>query len=229
MNSKYNSRNKFLRATESKLNNKQNTIEVEVMSDPDTEDPSILIADWNGIVLPFPKSLIRANDLVIKDGRMKISTSMYDTWFREKHDAEIELLSEKIYSHFDKIMEHSHVIMNDQEFRNIRLPFLKSTILYSGELHYPLGAMLEAWMEEDDDLSVSSTAYMLKINVSPLSGLNNYTAYSTKTRSLITGSLSKENKSWREYIGKFQSIASSRRNKSDLLAITRLSQLLKID
>jgi len=228
MYNKYNSRNKFLRATESNLTNKQHPIEVEVMSDLDTDDPSILIADWNGIVLPFPKSLIRANDLVIKDGRMKISTSMYDTWFREKHDAEIELLSEKIYSHFDKVMQYSHVIMNDPEFCNIRLPFLKSTILYSGELHYSLDGVLKSWIE-NDDLSVSSTAYMLKINVSPLSGVNNYTAYSTKTRSLITGSLSKENKSWREYIDKFQSIASSRRNKSDLLAITRLAQLLKID
>jgi hypothetical protein len=228
MYNKYNSRNKFLRTTEPKLSNKQHPIEVELLSDQDTDDPSILIADWNGIVLPFPKSLIRANDLVIKDGRMKISTSMYDTWFQEKHDAEIELLSEKIYSHFDKVMQYSHVIMSDQEFRNIRLSFLKSTILYSGELHYSLGALLEAWME-DDGLSVSSTAYLLKINVSPLSGLNNYTAYSTKTRSLITGSLSKENKSWREYLGKFQSLASSRRNKSDLLAITRLAQLLKID
>ena len=228
MKNKYNSQNKYLRATESKSSNKQYPIEVEVMSDLHTEESSILIADLNGIILPFPKSLIRANDLVIENGRMKISTSMYNTWFQEKHDAEIELLSEKIYSHFDKIMQFSQVIINDPELRNIRLPFLKSNILYSGELHYSIGSLLEAWIE-DDDLTVSPTAYLLKINISPLSGMNNYTAYSTTSRSLITGSLSKENKRWKEYLSKFQSLADSKRNKSDLLAITRLAQLLKND
>ena len=91
--------------------------------------------------------------------------------------------------------------------------------MYSGFIVYPLGKLLESWIYEDD-LRISNTTYMIKLNVSPLSGVNNYTAYSTKKRSLFSGSLGPHDKHWKEYLDEFYSFTPTERNKNELLVLS---------
>lgn len=228
MKNKFNNRKNILRNIEKHLDGLKDPIEVELISLNEPNDQTIMITDWNGVVVLFPTALVKANGLIVKDGRLGISQSLYDTWFREKVQTAIEQLSQKLFDNFDKVVDGASVILNDKEFRNIKLPFLKSTILYSNSLHYSLGSLLESWLSSDE-LSVSEDTYMLKMNVSPLTGLNNYTAYSIREKSLVNGSLQKGKRHWLKYIIKFQCLVSSKQNKSDLLAITRLVQELKIE
>jgi hypothetical protein len=227
MRNKYNSRNNIFKKDYTEFRQSNAFVEVEVITDPNPSNTHIFIADWNGIVVSFPINLLRANDLVIQKGKLKISQSIYDAWFKDKLNEELQELSKKVYSHFDKIVQHSNTILNDEEYRNIRLPFMKTTILYSCEFHYTLGALLDSWMH-NDDLMVAPFSYLLKLNVSPSSGLNNYTAYSTVNKSLFVGSLPQKKEYWMGFVGKFQSIASAKRNKSDILALTRLLFELEI-
>ncbi len=228
MKNKYNSRNGIFRKAKSGFTFNDQFVEVEVMTLPKPGDQHMLITDWNGIIVLFPVNLLKANDLVVQHGRMKISQSLYDTWFKDKLTEEINELSKKIFDQFEKIVQHSDIILHNEDYSNIRFPLLKSTILYNTELHYTLGSILNSWMQTDD-LSVASGSYMLKLNVSPLSGINNYTAYSARKKCLVKGTLSEGDKCWIEYMGKYQALVSTKKNKSDLLTMMRLIDELNID
>lgn len=205
-----------------------NSIEVQVISEAGETNDHLLLLDENGVILSFPKNLVKVNSMNIRGEKLELSQSMYDTWFTPKINTEIENAAAKLFNNFNKVVQHSNIILNDREFKSIHLPFLRSTILYSGSIVYPLGKLLESWMYEDD-LRISDSGFMLKINASPLSGVNNYTAYSTKTRSLFTGSLGPHDKHWKEYLDEFYSFTPTERNKNELLVLTRLMFALGID
>ncbi|MFN6373926.1 MAG: hypothetical protein ACK4YD_02055 [Chitinophagia bacterium] len=228
MSYRFNKKNNIYASNKSIRSVTSTSVDLQILSESGETTDHLLLMDQNGIILSFPKTLVIANSLNIENGKIKFSQSMYDTWFQPKVLYEISELSEKLFRNFDIVVKHSNIILTDSEFSNIHLPFLKSTILYSGSLSYPLGKLLESWIYEDD-LRISNTTYMLKINVSPLSGVNNYTAYSTKTRKIITGSLGEHDRHWKHYLDEFYSFTPTERNKNELLVLTRLMFALGID
>lgn len=216
------SRNKSIRSTTDKW------IDTQVVSQFGETKDHLLLLDKHGIVVSFPKTLVYANSLKIEKDNINLSQSIYDAWFKPKLTLEINEQSEKIFKNFDLLIKNSNIILSDTEFRNLHLPFLKSTILYSGSIIYPLGKVLESWMYEDD-LKISQTDFMLKINISPLSGFNNYNAYSVEKKSIVSGSLGIQDKHWKSFLDEFYCFAPFKRNNSDLLVLTRLLFALGID
>lgn len=221
MSYRFNRRNKIYTGNKSIRNSVNNSVEVQVLSDCGETIDYLLLIDENGIVVSFPKTLVRVNSLKIENGNIKLSQSMYDTWFKPKLLSQLNELSEKLFRNFDMVVKKSNIILADAEFSNIHLPFLKSTILYGDSISYPLGKLLESWTY-NEELRVLPSAYMLKINVSPLSGFNNYTAYSLKSRKIITGSLGEKDKHWKYYLDEFISFTPSIKNKNELMVLTRL-------
>jgi hypothetical protein len=225
---RFNKRNNIYASNKLTQNLINHSVEVKILSECGDTNENLLLIDENGIVISFPKRLVQVNSLQIENEQIKLSQSMYDTWFKPKLESEVSELSGKVFSNFDVVVKNSNIILNDTEFRNIHLPFLKSTVLYNGSISYSLGKLLESWMH-DEDLRVLSSAYMIKINVSQMSGINNYTAYSLKTRKILTNSLGNNDKNWRNYLDKFISLTPSEHNKNELLVLTRLIFTLGID
>lgn len=228
MFNKYNRKKNNYAKNKSRSIFKADDVQIEVVSDTGNSPDDIFLVDRNGIMVSFPKALITVNDLKINDGKISISPSMYDTWFKPKLELEIAAASQKLYNNFGKIVKNSNLILNDREFYRIRLPFLRSTILYSGSIHYPLGKLLESWMNEEE-LEIRNGLYMLKMNVAPLSGTNNYTAYSMARKTLVKGTLGANDKHWKSFIDEFYSMENREANESELLVLTRLLNQLNID
>jgi len=204
------------------------TTNVEIISEKGDSENHFLLADRNGILVSFPKSLVRANDIKIVNEQMTLSGSLYDTWFKPKIEAEVKICSDILFQYFDVVVNNSDIILNDQEFKRLHLPFLTSTLLYDSSFKYSLGGILQSWMYEDD-LKVLSTSYMLKINASAYTGVNNYTAYSPIKRSLFTGKLHKKEKHWKQYLDEFYSLSSESGLITDLSVMTRLILELGIE
>jgi hypothetical protein len=228
MSNKYNKKKNNYAKNKSRSVFKADGVLIEVVSETGSSTDDIFLVDRNGIMVSFPKALIRVNDLKIINGKISISPAMYDTWFKPKIDLEIAAASQKLYDNFGKLVKNSNLILNDKEFYRIRLPFLKSTILYSVTIKYPLGKLLESWINEED-LEIRNGIYMLKMNVAPLSGTNNYTAYSMARKTLVKGSLGANDKHWKSFIDEFYSMENREANESELLVLTRLLNQLNID
>lgn len=228
MSNRFNKRNNIYARNKSIRSVTNTSIDVQIVSEIGETKNHLLLLDENGIVVSFPKTLVYANSLKIENDTINLSQSIYDAWFKPKLTLEINEVSEKVFKNFELVVKHSNIILADAEFSNLHLPFLKSTVLYSGSIIYPLGKLLQSWMHEDD-LRISSSTYMLKINISPLSGFNNYNAYSTETNSIITGSLGIHDKHWKGYLDEFYCFGPFKRNKNELLVFTRLLFALGID
>lgn len=227
MSKKYNRKKNSYAKNKSRTLFKADGFDIEMVSETGNCPDDVFLVDKNGILVSFPKSLITVNDLKIRNGQISMSTAMYDTWFKPKIDLEIADASKKLYDNFSKLVKNSNLILNDKEFYRIRLPFLKSTILYSGAIHYSLGKLLESWMNEEE-LEIRNGLYMLKMNVAPLSGTNNYTAYSMARKTLVKGKLGANDKHWKSFIDEFYSMEYQETNESELLVLTRLLNQLNI-
>jgi hypothetical protein len=201
--------------------------DVKVMEEKydDTGEKKILILqDHRNYIIEFPCELYIMNSLSVHSGNMlRMSREMYETWFERAYHQDYKHLSDIAFRHFDKLLEHSDLILQHEAYFNIRLPFLQSLMIYVGSRSYSLGALLKSWIETDTFLLNNGT-YMLSVSGSPLSGMAYYKAWCPKKKEIIYDDLSSVGKTSMSFFKKFEELEKEypEKNISDLSTLKAL-------
>lgn len=191
-----------------------------------------ILKNTENIMVEFPVDLMEANGLnQLTDGRLELTTPLYNHWFSEKRRQQWEWWSEKLRAHFDLVWESRDLLISKPEYFLIRTPWIHSgSIYHTGSFGYPLGALLESWKISEDLKLPGKELYMAGINGSSLSGIHNYLAWEPKACRFKSGSLIHGDSTWKEFLQKFSTLHQMypARLASDLLSIRQLLKELAV-
>jgi hypothetical protein len=208
-------------------NHSENRYDVKLVGerwDDAGENKILILQDHRDYTIEFPDELYTINSLSLHSGNMlRMSREMYKTWFERAYHQDYKHLSDIAFRHFGKLLEHSDLILRNQAYFNIRLPFLSSLMVYVGSRSYSLGALLTSWIETDTFL-LNNGAYMISISGSPLSGIAYYKAWCPKKKEMIYNNLKDVNKTAMSIFKDFEALRNEfpERNLSDLSTLYAL-------
>ena len=109
------------------------------------------VQNKNGIRVDLPKHLLTANELSIQNGMVELSAGLYDTFVKESvhagADNAFNMLFQKSAS---SIFKHGNQILTKPEYFLLKPDLLMSFALYQGAFYTSLGALVQAWVQDED-------------------------------------------------------------------------------
>lgn len=214
-------------------NNQPVSFEVVVVGEireDNGERKALLLRDHRDYTVEFPYEMYLINSLSISLlNTLHLSKEMYEVWFQRAYHQEYKHLSDIAYKHFGRLLENSDLILRNEKYANLRLPFLRAGMMYVGSRSYSLGALLKSWIETDTFL-LANGAYMMSITGSSLSGTAYYKAWCPKKKEIIYNGLSSPVKNGMSYFKNFEALGKEfpERNISDLKVLGDMLTILKI-
>lgn len=181
----------------------------------------LLVSDENGLIVEMPLSIFKANGIDYVDlNNIIISNNIYQAWFKEKKKQTLQELYKIVELNFLHLVSNSQTVLDDAEFRSIKLPLLNSTMLFLQRVDYTIGSLLNSWLKSDDLLY--EAVYIIRISGSPTSGNNYFTAFCPLSKKIIKGSMKK--RKWIQYYKVFEKLNmnSEKSEESDILILERL-------
>ena len=162
-----------------------------------------LVSDIDGIIVNFPKEIIKINEIPIKNNVIQLSDTLYNEYFKKERQRLQEEAEYKLKINFGKIYENRDLVFNKPEYFLIRVRQFTSGGAYIGGCDYCLGSLIESWDQSNslilNEESEKSKVLMTSIQGSPLSGNNSWTGWSLENQKFVSGKV----EDWRKYLVEF--------------------------
>ena len=109
------------------------------------------VQNKNGIRVDLPKHLLTANQLSIQNGMVELTEGLYDTLIKDKvHTASDQAFNTLFQKNASLLFQHANQILTKPEYFLLKPDLLMSFALYQGAFYTSLGALVHAWVQDED-------------------------------------------------------------------------------
>lgn len=151
----------------------------------------IQIKNQNGLNCSLSKSLLRDNGIQLSNGHVELSEGLYEEQLLKPEQIRSEQALNSLFNRkVTDIFSNRHDLPQRAEYFLLRPKLLFSGGTLIGGFSYPLGALLEAWEEEEDlffeEINGHQSLYLISTVGSPLSGRHTAVFWSETEKKVIS-------------------------------------------